>query len=196
MELTGIYSGVLPRSGERLERIGAPAEEAAKADWDSVAADGTALRGYGNVMWYPVAGAPAFLGDGAKLFDAVGRAKLRQQATMMRLRVTVEYTGEAPDAAYFCGRRELFTAVSDNSDLPVAAGRGVATAEFRAQALGFRVPSLFFDGQGCDDDRWGADSGGDGPDWRAGEVRGGCGEGAAVADGLAGDKSNAAAGCA
>ena len=104
---------------------------------------GTALRGYGNVMWYPVAGAPVFLGDGAKLFDAVGRAKLRQQAATVRLRVTVEYTGDAPDAAYFCGRREPFVAVSDNDDLPVAQGRGVATTEFKARPVGFRGLSLF-----------------------------------------------------
>jgi hypothetical protein len=143
LDLTAIYSGSLGQSGARLERIGAPADEAVKADWDRVSAEGTALRGYGNVMWYPVAGAPAFLGDGAKLFDAVGRAKLRQQAAVTRLRVTLEYTGDAPDAAYFCGRRELFAAVSDNDNLPVAQGRGVATVEFRTQPLGFRVPSLF-----------------------------------------------------
>jgi hypothetical protein len=143
IDLAATYSGSMPQSGERLERIGAPSDEAVKADWDRIAIDGTALRGYGNVMWYPVAGAPVFLGDGAKLFDAVGRAKLRQQAATVKLRLTVEYAGDAPDAAYFCGRRELFAATSDNDDLPVAQGRGVATAEFKAQALGFRVPSLF-----------------------------------------------------
>ncbi len=143
IDLTAIYSGSIPQSGERLERIGAPDDEAAKADWDQVSASGTALRGYGNVMWYPVAGAPVFLGDGAKLFDAVGRAKLRQQAATVKLRLTVEYTGDAPDAVYFCGRRELFAAVSDNDDLPVAQGRGVATAEFHARPMGFRGLSLF-----------------------------------------------------
>jgi hypothetical protein len=143
VDLTAIYSGSIPQSGERLERIGAPDDEAAKADWDQVSASGTALRGYGNVMWYPVAGAPVFLGDGAKLFDAVGRTKLRQQAATVKLRLTVEYTGDAPDAAYFNGRREPFAAVSDNDDLPVAQGRGVATAEFHARPMGFRGLSLF-----------------------------------------------------
>jgi len=142
-DLTAIYSGSIPQSGERLERIGAPEDKAAEADWDAIAASGTALRGYGNVLWYPVAGAPVFLGDGAKLFDSVGHAKLRQQAAMVHLRLTVAYSGDAPDAAYFCGRRELFTVSSDNDSLPVASGRGVATAEFAAHPLGFRVPSLF-----------------------------------------------------
>jgi len=142
-DLTAIYSGSIEQSGERLERIGAPEDKAAEADWDMIDGSGTALRGYGNVLWYPAAGAPVFLGDGAKLFDSVGRAKLRQQAATVRLRLTVAYSGEAPDAAYFCGRRELFTASSDNDGLPVASGQGVATAEFAARALGFRVPSLF-----------------------------------------------------
>lgn len=141
--LTAIYSGSIPQSGERLERIGAPEEKAAEADWDTIATAGTALRGYGNVLWYPVAGAPVFLGDGAKLFDSVGRTKLRQQSATVRLRLTVAYTGDAPDAAYFCGRRELLTAVSDTDNLPVASGQGVAMAEFAPRTLGFRVPSLF-----------------------------------------------------
>jgi len=143
VDLTAIYSGSIPQSGERLERIGAPEDKAAEADWDTIASTGTALRGYGNVLWYPVAGAPVFLGDGAKLFDSVGRAKFRQQTATIRLRLTVAYTGDAPDAAYFCGRRELFTPVSDNENLPVASGQGVATASFAVRPLGFRVPSVF-----------------------------------------------------
>jgi hypothetical protein len=143
LNLTAIYSGSIGVSAERLERIGAPADQAEKADWDTISPDLTALRGYGNVMWYPVAGAPVFLGDGAKLFDAVGRARQRQQGATVRLRLTVEYKGDAPDAVYFCGRRELFTAVSETSNLPVAAGQGVATAEFAPRLLGFRAPSLF-----------------------------------------------------
>ena len=143
VELAAIYSGSIAQSGERLERIGAPEDKAADADWDAIATAGTALRGYGNVLWYPVAGAPVFLGDGAKLFDSVGRANLRQQAATVRLRLSVAYVGDAPDAAYFCGRRELFTAVSDNDSVPVAAGQGVATTQFATRTLGFRVPSLF-----------------------------------------------------
>jgi hypothetical protein len=143
VDLTAIYSGSIEESGERLERIGAPEDKAAEADWDVISDARTALRGYGNVLWYPAAGAPVFLGDGAKLFDSVGRAKLRQQTATVRLRLTVAYSGEAPDAAYFCGRRELFTASSDNDAVPVASGRGVATVEFALRPLGFRVPSLF-----------------------------------------------------
>jgi hypothetical protein len=139
------------QSAERLERIGAPPEQAAVADWDAISTDGlnvqTALRGYGNVLWYPVSSAPVFLGDGAKLFDAVGWAKERQQAAATRLRIAIEFTGEAPDSVYFCGRREVLTVMRENNDMPVTEGTGVATAVFVARPLGFRVPSLFVTGQ-------------------------------------------------
>ena len=36
--------------------------------WDAVASDGTAVRGFGNVLWYPVASRPVFLGDGVHQF--------------------------------------------------------------------------------------------------------------------------------
>jgi hypothetical protein len=142
-ELTGFYSGEVSHSAERLERIGAPSDQAARADWDRISPEGTALRGFGNVLWYPTAAAPVFLGDGAKLFQSVGLTKLQQAAATVRLRLTVEYVGDAPDAAFFCGRREQLKAVSENQSLPVAESPGVATAEFSDRPLGFRTPSLF-----------------------------------------------------
>jgi hypothetical protein len=143
LALIALYSGTIAQSGERLERIGAPADRAADADWDSISAGGTALRGFGEVLWYPVAAAPVFLGDGAKLFEAVGRSKRRQSPATVRLRLAVEYTGDPPDAAFFGDRREPLAVHSDNADLPVAESTGVATVVFEAQPLGFRSPSLF-----------------------------------------------------
>jgi hypothetical protein len=143
VELTSFYSGEVAQSAERLERIGAPLDQAARADWDRISPEGTALRGFGNVLWYPTAAAPVFLGDGAKLFQSVGQTRLQQAAATVRLRLTVEYLGDAPDAAFFCGRREQLKAVSENQSLPVAESPGAATAEFSEQPLGFRTPSLF-----------------------------------------------------
>ncbi len=143
VELTALYTGTITPSAERLERIGAPAEQAASSDWDEISPELTALRGFGNVLWYPVAAEPVFLGDGAKLFQMAGRIRLRQKAATAHLRLTVEYVGDAPDAAYFCGRREQLVATSENRDLPVAESPGVAVAEFEAEPLGFRLPSLF-----------------------------------------------------
>ena len=150
ISLTALYSRAIQPSAERLERIGAPEEQALSADWDAIAASnpdgqigGTALRGFGDVLWFPVSAPPVFLGDGAKLFQSVGRARFRQSAATVRLRLAVEYTGDPPDAAFFCGRRQPLTAISDNANLPAAESPGIATALFDSQPLGFRPLSLF-----------------------------------------------------
>jgi Peptidase family M1 domain len=143
LELTSIYSGEVTQSAERLERIGAPLDQAAKADWDQISQEWTALRGFGNVLWYPTATVPVFLGDGAKLFERVGQTKLQQAAATVHLRLTVEFVGDAPDAVFFCGQREQLKAMSENQSLPVAESPGVSTAEFSARPLGFRTLSLF-----------------------------------------------------
>jgi hypothetical protein len=144
MELTTFYSGEIEQSGKRLERIGAPVDQASSADWDKIAPGSTALRGFGNVLWYPTASAPVFLGDGAKLFQLVGQTRLQQSAAAIHLRLAVEYTGNPPDAAFFCGQREPLVATNENVDAALAANTpGVATAEFPSRTLGFRTPSLF-----------------------------------------------------
>jgi hypothetical protein len=118
-------------------------EQAAHADWDRISPELTAIRGFGNVLWYPTATAPVFLGDGAKLFQSVGQTKLQQAGATIHLRLAIDFVGDAPDAAFFCGRREQLTVVSENVDLPVAQSPGVATADFPVHLLGFRAPSLF-----------------------------------------------------
>ena len=143
VSLAALYSGSIPPSAERLTRIGAPDDQALQSDWDSIAPSLTALRGFGNVLWLPASAPPVFLGDGAKLFQSVGLARLRQSAATVRLRLAVEYTGDPPDAAFFCGLRQPLAAISDNANLPAAESPGVATAAFDAQPLGFRSPSLF-----------------------------------------------------
>ena len=143
VSLTALYSGSIPPSAERLTRIGAPDDQALQSDWDSIAPSLTALRGFGNVLWLPASAPPVFLGDGAKLFQSVGLARLRQSAATVRLRLAVEYIGDPPDAAFFCGQRQPLAAISDNANLPAAESPGVATAAFDAQPLGFRSPSLF-----------------------------------------------------
>src|SRR5438309_12001863 len=101
------------------------------------------MHGSCSALLYPTSAAPVYLGDGAKLFESVGQTKLQQAAATIHLRLTVEYSGDAPDAAFFCGRREQLQAVSENQSLPVAESPGVATAEFSEKSLGFRTPSLF-----------------------------------------------------
>ena len=144
--VTALYSGAIAPSAARLERIGAPADQALAEDWDAIATNGTALRGFGNVLWVPVAAPPLFLGDGDRLFQAVGSARLRESAATVRLRLAIEYLGDPPDEAFFCGQRQQLKAISDNSNLPEAEAPGIATAVFAAHPLGFRTLDLFVAG--------------------------------------------------
>jgi hypothetical protein len=164
LTLDTLYSGTLAASSGRLERIGAVPAQAASADWDAIGAPtpmssssnadtdpqplptpGTlvALRGFGNVLWYPVAAPQLFLGAGNQLFAAIAQARLRDEPIPIHLRLAVEYRGDPPVAAYFCGRRQTLTAIPDDPDAPTATGSGIATADFATEPLGFRLPSLF-----------------------------------------------------
>ena len=141
--LDTFYSGTITQNSTRLERIGATHTEAAKTDWDAIGADATALRGFGDVLWYPVSAPQLFLGQGAQLFDAVAQTKSREATASVHLRLGIEYTGDPPAAAYFCGRRRAFGAVRDTVDAPVVSATGLAVADFPVSALGFRIMSLF-----------------------------------------------------
>ncbi len=102
----------------------------------------TGLRGFGNVLWYPTASAPISLSNTGQL-SPLGLLRLRQSTATVHLRLAVDYTGEAPAAAYFCGRREILTPAPTDPAVPITESSGIATAEFHAQILGFRSPSLF-----------------------------------------------------
>ncbi len=147
LTLTGLYSGTIPPSGERLTRIGAPHEQAAHADWDQIAPTFTALRGFGNLLWYPVSSPPLFLGDGAKLFHAIGLSRLQQAPSAFHLRLTVDYLGEPPVDAFLNGQRQPLSHITEEPDALVAESHGVATADFPPGPLGFRTPSLFITSQ-------------------------------------------------
>jgi len=141
--LDTFYSGTITQSAERLERIGATEAQGAEADWDQIAPGNTALRGFGNVLWYPIAGPQIFLGQGADLFQAVGRVRLANEQVPFHLRLAVAYQSDPPVAIYFCGRREPLHTLPDDPDAPVASGSGLATADFPMQLIGFRTPNLF-----------------------------------------------------
>jgi len=143
LKLDAFYSGAVTQNGARLARIGADLRQAADADWDSAGPREIALRGFGNVLWYPVSSPQYFLGQGNELFEAIGRMKLREAEANVRLRLAVEFQGEPPVAVYFSGRRAELKAISDNADAPVATNAGIATAEFAAEPLGSRALSLF-----------------------------------------------------
>lgn len=143
LALDTLYDGTIRRDATRLLRIGAGSAQAASTDWDEISASTTALRGFGNVAWYPVTSPALFLGDGARLFEAVAAARARDQHATFHLHLAVEYHGDPPVAAYFCGLRQPLHAQADDVDAPMAYGNGIASADFASAPIGFRLPSLF-----------------------------------------------------
>ena len=137
------YSGTIPASAGRLQRLGANGAQQQSADWDAISSAWTGLRGFGNVLWYPVTSPQLFFAEGNSLFEAIGRARLRGESAPVHLRLSVIYAGDPPVAAYFCGRRQALTAAPDDPNAPTSSGSGVAVADFPTQFLGFRTPNLF-----------------------------------------------------
>ena len=134
------YSGVISQSTKRLLAIGTPEDIAAHSDWDRITTDFTGLRGFGNVVWYPVSSVPVILGDGARLFDEIGNHKLRLTGAHFRLSLTVEIPpGLTPSIALINGQPvPLSTSSSTDTTLPA-----IATAHVDSSVLGFEAPSLF-----------------------------------------------------
>lgn len=161
------YEGTLAASAERLRRLGAPLDQAARTDWDSVSPVFTGLRGAGNVLWYPVAASPTFLGDGVAFLEHIDRLRRQDAAAPMGLHLALEFTGNRPDAAYFLGQRQPLvdaaaptaaaaapaistsaapaTQQPDNTDADTETEvrSGLAVATWPAVALDRHLPSLF-----------------------------------------------------
>jgi hypothetical protein len=140
MPVTVLYSGTIAVTGERLEALGAPKEIAEASDWDRIAEGFVGLRGFGNVVWYPVSSVPAPLGEGNLLFEEIGRQKRRESGATVAMQVTVEYADRAPDVAMVDGHVvKLGAPVST----PQGAFPGVLTFAVPAEKLGFEAPSIF-----------------------------------------------------
>ena len=151
LTLSVFYSGQIPASTSRLELIGTPAVKAAETDWDAIAPTSdetaTALRGYGEVLWYPCAAPTALLGEGNQLFASIARERQRNLSATMRLSLTVVYAGDPPDAAILNGHLQSLTKTPDDANQLVDETHGVATADFPLAPVGFRTPNLFLTAQ-------------------------------------------------
>jgi hypothetical protein len=142
LQLDVTYSGSIAASAQRLLAIGTPDDVALHSDWDQIGVDFTGLRGFGNVVWYPVSSEPVILGDGARLFDEIGEHKLRLAGSHFRLRLTVEFPhGRVPSVALVNGHPAQLT-ITDPGGLNQEVA-GVATADSGGETLGFEAPSLF-----------------------------------------------------
>ncbi len=137
--LTVFYSGTIEPTAKRLEEIGTPADLAIHSDWDGIRDDFVGLRGFGNVLWYPVCQRPVALGDGDRLFAEIALARQRQSAAHVSMTVTEESSGPPPTVAFLDGMPVALqvTLQPEGSDLP-----SIATATLPATQLGFNVPSL------------------------------------------------------
>ncbi|MGA2050444.1 MAG: hypothetical protein ABSG96_22300 [Terracidiphilus sp.] len=142
LQLDVTYSGAIAPDAQRLRVIGTPDDVALHSDWDQIGVDFTGLRGFGNVVWYPVSSVPVILGDGARLFDEIGEHKLRMAGAHFRLRLTVEFPhGRAASVALINGHLAPL-AVTESAG-PDAEVPGVATADNGGETLGYEAPSLF-----------------------------------------------------
>jgi len=135
------YAGSIPLSAKRLLAIGTPDDIAAHSDWDRISPDFTGLRGFGNVVWYPVSSVPVILGDGARLFDQIGMHKRMLAGAHFRLTLTLETpSNEIPTVAMVNGQ-PVTLSVTSAQDPTVPS---VVTGRVEDATLGFEAPSLFF----------------------------------------------------
>jgi hypothetical protein len=81
------YEGLIPLDVTRLTRIGVPEEQAKHSDWDQIGKLSSAVRGIGNVVWYPVASESANLSDASDLFETIGRWKAREAKSSMQVKL-------------------------------------------------------------------------------------------------------------
>ena len=139
------YAGRIEQSAKRLLAIGTPDNVAASSDWDRITSGFTGLRGFGNVVWVPVSSAPAILGDGARVFDEIGRHKLQLTGAHLKLALTVETTaaesaaGQTPNIALVNGQ-PLPLSITQSSDPSIPS---LAIGRLDDATLGFETINLF-----------------------------------------------------
>lgn len=142
LQLDVTYSGAITATARRLLSIGTPEDSALHSDWDEISPEFIGLRGFGNVVWYPVVSTPVMIGDGARLFNEIGNQKLQSSGTGFRLRLTVEFPHGQPPTAAVVNGHQLKLNVSDSKsmspDVP-----GIATGDTGSSKLTFESPSLF-----------------------------------------------------
>jgi hypothetical protein len=96
VELEIAYEGVIVLDATRLTRLGTPEDVAHASDWDQINTTFTAIRGAGNVAWYPIATDAVDLSEANSLFDVLGRLKARESASKMHFHIEETGEGEPP----------------------------------------------------------------------------------------------------
>ena len=83
------YGGAITPDATRFTRMGAPDEIALRNDWDQISESFTAVRGLGNVVWYPVSLPAVSLSEGNTLFTAIDAWKLRHKNSQFDAHIQV-----------------------------------------------------------------------------------------------------------
>jgi len=135
VELDLAYEGVITLDATRLERLGTPEDVARTSDWDQISSTFTAVRGAGNVAWYPIATEEADLSEANSLFDVLGRLKARQLASKMRFQITETGEGEPPQI--FVSGAMCIVTMDERMGLPYS-----VTTDCGPMPLGPIVPML------------------------------------------------------
>ena len=134
VELTIGYEGTIALDATRLTRIGMEKESAVHTDWDQISRSSSAVRGAGNVVWYPVAMEAANLSDEGSLFEILGRWKVRESNAGMHIKLSYSATneGKPPDLICSAEGNRMFEAMRPQ--------KVVAECDF--SPLGFQAPSF------------------------------------------------------
>jgi len=135
VELTVGYEGTITLDATRLTRIGMPKESAAHTDWDQINRLSSAVRGAGNVVWYPVAMDAANLSDEGSLFEILGRWKVRESNAAMHIKLGSSFANEGRPPMVICG-------AEGTSSYEVMSRLGQSSAECNFSPLGFQAPSF------------------------------------------------------
>ncbi|HEU5351562.1 MAG TPA: hypothetical protein VFU55_08185 [Terracidiphilus sp.] len=135
------YSGAITATAKRLTAVGTPPQLAIRSDWDEISQTFTGLRGFGDVVWYPVSSVPAILGDGNRLFEEIGTQKLRMQGAPFTLHLAVEFRHGQPPTIALVNGEPVPLHVHDAGGLDPEV-LDVATASVQT-TVGFQAPSLF-----------------------------------------------------
>jgi hypothetical protein len=100
VDLDIAYEGVILLDATRLTRIGTPDDAAKSSDWDQISPSFIALRGAGNVAWYPIATESANLSEGDSLFEILGRWKAREAGSRIHIAIDLLDTDSRPQVLF------------------------------------------------------------------------------------------------
>lgn len=136
VELEIAYEGVILLEATRLTRIGTPEAAAKSSDWDEITTKFTAVRGAGNVAWYPIATEVADLSEGESLSEVLSRWKARETDSKMEIHFDTPIVAEdVTPPITLCGGIELHAVTRDGSPKS-------SRSQCSYQPLGLSVPAF------------------------------------------------------